>query len=225
MNRLLCFILLISGILILSDIHAQEKRSFKSNVFSVNLTSCLVNELQGGLEHFFTKRTSVEINGGLIFVNDFLEDQTKDWKNAQVFSEHGYAVRIHLKLYTNTDDEMKKWKSYIAPGIIYKDLYYNEQWFEYELGDEHKYYERIYQSRTRMKGGIEFLWGKVYHITNTLSLDFYYGGGIVATTVKRHIIQYQPDSRSPEIQDINKTDDSFYVRPIANAGIKLCLSF
>jgi hypothetical protein len=207
--------------------HAQEVKPSGKLALSFNLTSCYVNELNISLEIFTSKRKSLMFDGGLVFVNEMLEEQTKDWNNSQLFSEHGYTGRFHYKVFSRKDDEANRWHDYIAPGIIYKHLYYNAQWFTNVLKDKHnaKYFERVYQSRVRTKFGLEFIWGNVYEMNRTFAFDFFYGGGILATFSQRKIIRTIPDSRKNVTAEINDTDESFYVRPSATVGIKLRVRF
>src|SRR5690606_25669694 len=121
-----------------------------------------VNEINISLERFISARRSIEINGGLIYVNEGLVDLSKDWTNTHYFNEHGGAARFIYKIYKRPVDG-SKWRDYIAPGISYKYLYYKAQWFENELSDSKgSYHERIFQRRFRNKFGLEFMWGKIY---------------------------------------------------------------
>jgi hypothetical protein len=168
-------------------------------------------------ERWSSSRRSIEFNGGIIYVNNFLEDRKDDWNNTTLFSEHGYAGRIHYKIFKRSEDN-SRWKDYIAPGIVYKHMYYNVQWFDNnKSGDT---LQRIYQKRDRDKFGIEFLWGKVYEMSPGLALEFYYGAGIMLTSVTRTISKVQ-EVGNPEIINYNSVISSFYVRPTIQVGMKL----
>jgi hypothetical protein len=80
-------------------VNAQEPSAYRKNAISFNLTKAMVNELNMGFEHFLSIRRSIEFDGGLIYVNEFLKDQADDWQNAAFLSEHGYAARFHYKIY------------------------------------------------------------------------------------------------------------------------------
>ncbi len=205
---------------------SQEAKPYRKNAFSFNLTGCLANEINMSYERYISRRKCIQIDGGIIFVNDFLVDQTESWNNPLVFSEHGYAARIHYKIFSSSDNETKKWRDYISPGLIFKHLYYNEHLFTNELNDSKgNYFEYIYQSRIRTKVGIEFLWGKVYELNRTFSFDFFYGGGIVANYVERTVLKRIPDSRKNEIVDQNTTSNNLYFRPNATLGFRFRVRF
>ena len=185
---------------------SQEAKPYRKNAFSFNLTGCLANELNMSYERYISRRKCIQIDGGIIFVNDFLVDQTESWNNPLVFTEHGYAARIHYKIFSSSENETKKWSDYISPGLIFKHLYYNEHLFTNELNDTSgNYFEYIYQSRIRTKVGIEFLWGKVYELNRIFSFDLFYGGGIVANYVERTVLKRITDSRKNDIVYQNTT--------------------
>lgn len=221
------FLVLILLTLCRSSLIAQDGVTEKKHAFTFSLTSCLVNEINAGVEFPLGPGKILELNGGLIFVNDFLEDQTSDWKNSQAFSEHGFTARAHLKVMSSTEKTNKKWRNYIAPGLVFKSLYYNEQWFTNVLSDskDRKYFERLYQSRDRMKVGIEFLWGKVYTLNKTFSFDFFYGGGVMGTKATRNVLKTIEDSRTNEIDESSKVITSYYLRPLITTGFKICIRF
>ena len=206
--------------------YSQGANLSAKNSFSFNLTGCFINEINLGFERRISNRKSLEIDGGIIFVNNFLVDQTKNWNNSLAFSEHGYAARVHYKIFAATEAGTKKWRDYISPGLLFKHLYYNELLLTNEFKDYHgTFFEYINQSRIRTKLGLEFLWGKVYEVNRTCSFDFFYGGGVVANFVEKKIIQRIPDSRKNEIVDVNKIYNSIYFRPYATLGLKFSIRF
>ena len=110
------------------------------------------------------------------------------------------------------------------------------------------YYDENYlQDRDRFQMGVQFLWGKVYEASRTLAFEFYFGAGITANMVTRrdynrfatyHSKTYTYDRPSPEddivVEDDNQrrnqsipnfTQESFYLRPNVQAGIKLRIRF
>lgn len=196
---------------------SQESPQFRRTAFSFNVTRCLVSELNMSMEFFKTSRKSIEFNGGLIYVNSFLEERAKDWNNTTLFSEHGYAGRIYYKIFKRPDDK-SKWRDYIAPGVSYKHLYYNEQWFDNNKSDDTLL--RLNQKRDRNKIGLEFLWGKVYEASQGFAIEFYYGAGISLNSVTRTISQAQIKHNS-EIINYNSTIKSFYARPTLLVGCKI----
>jgi hypothetical protein len=210
---------------------SQEIPAYGKNAFAFELGRAAINELNMSYERFLTSRKTIEFTGGLVFVNDNLEEIFKGWKNGQVFSEHGYTGRFNYKVFRRTEGSTKKWRDYISPGLSYKHLYYNEQWFENDRTDSKdvKYKERFFQKRERNKYSIDFVWGKVYEMNGTFALEFYYGGGVAATDVTRTVLRIQPDDRIPEsdggVYDVNNEVKSFYIRPYPFAGMKLRIRF
>lgn len=202
---------------------AQEITEYKKNAISVDLLQTAVNEINFNYERYFTPRRSVELSAGLIYVNEILEDFSKEWTNSHYFSEHGFAARIAYKLYKKPLEEKSRWKDYIAPVIVYKYMYFNNQWFENEL--DAKYSECLFQRRFRHKLGLEFLWGKIYELNNTFSLEFYYGVGLRGTQSIRTDILKQDTCNVSPIREINFEDKSFYIRPTLRGGAKIRLSF
>lgn len=229
MKKTIFYLLLTIGLFLSSKEYSfsQELQPYGKNSFSFNLTRYAFTEINFGYERFISFRKSIEINGGLIYVNDKFEKETMNWKNAQAFSEHGYAGRFYYKVFRRVEDNTKKWRDYIAVGFSYRHLYYNEQWFDILQTDTLgiKYNERIFQKRERNKYGVEFLWGKVYEMNRTFALEFYYGGGVCATDVTRTIVLNQPDERNPEIIEVNSDIHSFYIRPYPMLGMKLRVRF
>lgn len=196
------FLLIQSG----TFIRAQEASVYKKNAFSFNLTRMAVNEINMGYEHWLSIRKSIEFSGGIIYVNDFLVEQTDEWTNAVSVSEHGFAARFHYKMYKRPA-EGSKWQDYIAPGIVFKSLYYNDKSIVSEKEDiisndsiytidtviyiiapnfeTLDYIETFQQKRERLQLGIQFLWGKVYEASKTIAIEFYFGGGVNITMATR----------------------------------------
>jgi hypothetical protein len=197
---------------------AQENPSYRKFGINVNVTRSLADEVNIGIERWSSSRRSIEINGGIIYVNDFLEERAKDWNNSTLFSEHGYTGRIYYKIHKRVEDNSdSKWRDYIAIGLVYKHLYYNDQWFDAGAGDTVR---SIYERRDRDKYGMEFLWGKVYEISPGLALEFYYGAGIMFTSVTRTISKVV-NRHSPDVVNYDHIVTSFYGRPVIQAGLKL----
>ena len=218
-------------------VQAQESPAYRKNVISFNLTSLAVSEINMGYEHFLTSRRSIEFDGGLVYVNDFLKDQAKDWPNAVLFSEHGYAGRFHYKIFKRLEN-ISKWRDYIAPGIVFKNLYYNdmpvlsEVKIDYIINDSIiltgklmtdtiiylknntvNYTENFLRKSKRIQFGIQFLWGKVYEINRMFALEFYYGAEINATIATRtdhsRYATYLPKSYSSYLHKTkNNIDDN-----------------
>ena len=206
--------------------NAQETPEYRKSAFSINLTRCAVNELNLSYERRLSVRRAIEFNAGYIYINDPIQEFAKTWVNTQYFYERGFAARVHYKIFKKPEDDKTKWRDYIAPGLAYKYLYYNNQWFEIEKTDDvgKLYHERIYQHRIRSKISMEFLWGKVYEMNQTFAFEFYYGAGLTGTISDRYVIAYQPDDRKARIDPVEAHDKSFYVRPSLLIGAKLRIS-
>jgi len=205
---------------------AQEVPEYKKNAFQFNLGNYGVNEINFGFEHFFSARRSLEINGGLVYRNDFLVDMAKDWTNSLYFYERGFTVRAQYKLFKKKPED-SKWRDYISPMIYFKYLYYGKTWFANELKNEKTgdpYDEYIYQTRFRDRFGFQFHFGKIYEMNQTFALEFYYGVGLRGTLVNRIDVAKQDSANAPVYQ-VNWQDDRFYVRPSIHGGVKLRVSF
>ena len=111
------------------------------------------------------------------------------------------------------------------------------------------YAEKFLQKRDREQYGIQFLWGKVYEINRTFAFEFYFGAGLDATIATRtdysryatyhtkvytYVTPSTPKDLVKTVTDDNKwrnqsvpdfTDDSFYLRPNVQAGIKFRIRF
>jgi hypothetical protein len=110
------------------------------------------------------------------------------------------------------------------------------------------YSENFLQKRNRLEFGVEFLWGKVYEMSQTFAFEFYFGAGVNFTIATRtdharyatyHSKVYNnivPNTDTPDPKDYYPvTDDnqrrnqsvpdfidkSLYARPAVVAGIKL----
>jgi hypothetical protein len=216
------FFLLILILAGFKPVLAQDAPEYRKNAFSFNLTRYAVNELNLSFEHRYSLRRGIEFNAGLIYVNDQLQELTKDWVNTQYFYERGFAARIHYKIFKRKESDETSWRDYIAPGISYKYLYYNNQEF---TGDNGGKTEIVYQHRFRNKISLEFLFGKVYEMNNTFALEFYYGAGITGTLSDRYVVYRIPDTKKmDQVLEVNDHSKTFYVRPMVMAGIKLRIS-
>lgn len=223
--RFLFAILLFAGMLFAADLFAQqsEEVAYKKNSINTNITLCITNEINFGIERFITPRRSIEINGGIVYVNEFLEEAAKAWTNSHYFSEEGFTIRMAYKMYKKRA-EGSRWTDYISPVLIYKYLFYDEKWFENEV-DNSDYEECILQSRTRHKFGFEFLWGKVYELSPSTAFELYYGVGLRGTSVERTDIAKQDSCDVSPVYMVNWTDDNFYLRPSIHGGVKFRVNF
>lgn len=203
--------------------NAQDIPLYKRNAIAFNLTRSLTNELNFTIEHFFSERRSVEINVGLVYVNNGVESLADDWTNSHYFSEHGFSARMYYKIFKRKDDDDSKWRDYVSPGISFRYLYFNKQWFKNDVTTTKT--ERIYQSRFRDKVTLEILWGKVYEMNSTFAFEIYYGAGLSGTVVHRTDILKQPDIKSETVIPLNFVDDKFYLRPALSAGVKFRIAF
>ena len=219
-------------LLLAANSHGQESSSYGKNAISVNLTRCAVSEFNLGYEHFFSSRKSLEINGGIVYVNDFIKEQAKDWTNSSFFDEEGFAGRIHYKVFRRPT-ENSRWRDYIATGIAVKQLSYTDLPVVTEEKVDntfHRYVEHLLQDRERNKLALEFLWGKVYEFSNWFAFDFYYGAGLEVTNAKRTDHHREAIYVKPEDQMLNTSipdyeDESLYLRPVIQLGFKIRFRF
>lgn len=211
--------------------YSQEATPLGRTAFSFNLTRMAVNEVNMSIERFISSRKSLEFSGGLVYVNEFLEGQVNDWYNAEdMFLEHGYAARIHYKVFKRVEVETK-WRDYAAFGIAYKSVYYNDRPFVTELKPDHVvdtifFTESYLRKRERKVFGVEFLWGKVYEASRVFAFEFYLGARIDGTMATRtdhdRFAKYKSSVnqwRNTTIPDF--VEKSFYVRPSIQLGMKL----
>jgi len=202
--------------------------TFRKNAFNVNLTMCASNEWNIGFERFIGPKTSIEINGGPIRSNSFLASQSQSWTNSLYFYESGYTGRIGLKFYKKKS-LLTKWQDYVSPLIFYKHLAFEPQMFKNKW-DNSEESEGIFLERQRSKFGFEFLWGKIYPLSKTISLEFYYGVGLRAASVDR--FDYwridtlpSPTNVGTDTVFLNFQDHNFYVRPSIHGGLKLRFNY
>jgi len=224
----LTFIILFLG----AKSYGQESSLYGKNAISINLTRCAISEFNLGYEHFFSSRRSLEINGGIIYINDFIKDRAKDITNSSVFDEEGFAGRIHYRIFRRPA-ENSRWRDYIATGLAFKHLSYTDlPLVTGEKADDNNHYfvEHLKQDRERNKLGLEFLWGKVYEFNSWFAFDFYYGAGVEVTSAKRTDHSREAIYVKPEDQMLNTTiadyvDESIYLRPVVQLGFKIRFRF
>ena len=226
------------------NLQAQETPLYGKHAFSFNITRAAINEIGLSYEYWLSIRKSIEFNGGIIYVNNFLEDQAKHWNNADIFNEHGYVGRLHFKQFKRTE-ENSKWHNYISYGGFYKHLYFNDRPIEsvikrdsskYNIHDPStkdsifKYSIQALEKRNRNIFGVEFLWGSVYELNRTFALEFYYGASLSATMVtrtehERYVNYVDEKKQSQNFYYPDLKFDSFYFRPGVRLGIKLRVRF
>jgi hypothetical protein len=221
------FILILFSILSLEG-KSQESVPYRKTAISFNLTRLAVNELNISFERFLSQRRSIEFYGGLVYSNSGLQDAIDSWTKDPLFLEHGFDARFYYKVWVRKENS--KWRNYVAPGLLYKHLYYKELTIQSEIKYDHArpYVIDFKQDRTRDKFGIELLWGKVYEASRTFAFEFYYGGGVVATSVERRDYSRFVRYINAADQSMNQNypqfiDESFYVRPVISLGMKLTL--
>lgn len=218
-------LLFLPFLLIQSSVFSQEEPEFKKNAFAIDITQMASNEINLNHEHFFSSRKSLELSAGLIYVNDALESLSEGLSNSHYFSEHGFSFRAAFKLYKRPVPD-SKWRDYIAPAIMYKYLYFNNQWFENEKDSAGiKFTESLFQHRYRSKFGFEFLWGKVYNFNQTFALELFYGVGLRATTSVRTDIYRKNEFDTTAVTTLDFEDERFFIRPALRAGAKFRISF
>ncbi len=228
-------------------VYGQESAVYGKHAIAINLTRCTVNEISVSYEYWLNFRKSIEFNWGLVYVNDFFQEQVKDWENAMLFSEHGYAGRFYYKIHKRAE-ENTRWRDYIAYGVSYKYLYFNDYLInngEIKFDPIDKiiqpdtiiykdtvvaYTEQFLRDSERHKIGIEFIWGKVYEASKTIAFEFYFGGGLVANIASHTDHSRYATYQSSKFQYLNQpipdyTYDQFYMRPVALLGIKFRVRF
>ncbi|MFM2134772.1 MAG: hypothetical protein RL021_172 [Bacteroidota bacterium] len=209
--------------------YSQElDTAYRKNAINCNLTLTATNEVNFGIERFVAPRISIEINGGPIRSNSFLAKQSQSWTNSLYFYESGFSGRLGLKFYKKKS-LLTKWQDYVSPALIYKSLAFEPQMFKnkYDVNEES---EGIFLERQRSKFGFEFLWGKIYPLSKTFSLEFYYGVGLRAASVVRTDywrIDTLPSPTNPGTDTVflNFTDENFYIRPSIHGGLKFRFNY
>jgi hypothetical protein len=211
------------------SIETNAQSMYRRTAFTFNLTRLMVNEVNFGFEQFVSQRRSIEFDGGVVFANEFLQDAADNLTVDPIFYEHGYAVRFHYKIWHTKENS--KWRNYIAPGLNFKHVYYNDYAVIIEKVDEsyrpaESYTETLLQDRERDKFGVDFIWGNVYEASRTFAFEIYYGAGLTVSSVRRldhdhHIVYDNPaiDYKNKTIP--NSVDHSVYLRPIPMLGFKL----
>lgn len=209
-------------------VSAQDSPPYKKMALTFNITRMIVNEINMGVEIFITQKKSIEFDGGVVYANEFMQNAAESFTNDAIFSEHGYAARFHYKFWQRK--EGSKWRIYVAPGVVYKHLYYTDLPVTISKTDNQgkPYTETLKQDRTRDKGGLEFLWGNVFEANKFLALEIYYGAGISVTAAERtdydRYATYERESDQYKNQTLpTYIDNTVYFRPVLNAGFKLVM--
>ena len=205
------------------------------NAISLNLGQYLVNEVNLGYEHVFKKMNGLEISGGLIYRNDIILDQAKDWSNSQYFYERGFTGKVAYKIYRKNGENSGK-KSYYSFGLNYQSLYFNNTWFETDKEVKFKpdssaasvtAAEEIYRHRFRNRFGLQITLGNIIPLGKTFALELYYGCGVRGITSDRFDVArgVTADGHHVILQTLNFDDSKFYIRPSIHAGVKLRLGW
>jgi hypothetical protein len=212
-----------------------------TNVISFNIGQYLVNEINLGYEYFLSENKSIELNGGLIYQNQFLMSLSEDWINSQYFREQGFAVRAYYKTYKKSN-EKKNSKTFYSFGLNYQYLFFNEDWFDtgktftldsnvvtvppHPYKDPNAGDEQVLMHRLRHRIGVQLLLGNVLPMGSNFFLEFYYGLGLRGIFSRRtDVARITTIDGSEYYQDLNSVDNSFYVRPTIHAGVKLKLGW
>lgn len=201
------------------------------NAFAFNLGQYLVNEINLGYEHIFKEKKGLEINGGLIYRNDLILSQAKDWSNSQYFYERGFTARIAYKIYRKSGEKSGR-KSFYSFGLNYQYLYFNNEWFETDKVIKFKpepsaaeitTNEEIYRHRFRNRAGLQITLGNIIPMGNTFALELYYGCGVRGILSDRFDVArgVSVDENHIILQVLDYGDQKFYIRPSIHAGVKL----
>jgi hypothetical protein len=214
------------------SIHAQESGAFRKNAVSINLTRTAVCEINIGYERFLTTRKSIEFDFGLIYKNTYLAEKAGNWTNNPLFTEQGFAFRVHYKFFKRKEDN-SRWQDYIAPGLSYKHTYYEDREMETDVRYDSSVYKppltytiQYLQKRDRDKFGLEFVWGKVYEASHVFAFEFYYGAALEATfsertDYSRYVKYTKASNQSKNFYYPSYVDYSFYVHPVILLGFKI----
>ena len=205
-----------------------------TNAISFNIGQYLVNEINLGYEYFLSEKKSIEVNGGIIYSNEFWKNVASEWTNSQYFRENGFAVRAYYKTYKKASEKSHN-KSFYSFGLNYQYLYFNNQWIETDKrgkvkpeGDTVSHFgpEEILMHRLRHRIGLQLMLGNVIAADKTFALEIYYGLGIRGIFSNRFDVARRV-TEDGEIfsQELNYEDKSFYVRPTIHAGVKLKLGW
>ena len=212
-----------------------------TNAISFNVGHYLVNEINLGYEYFISEKKSIEVNGGLIYKNEFWLNLASDWTNSHYFREQGFAVRAYYKTYKKTSEKSNN-KSFYSLGLNYQYLYFDEDWFEtdklYTLDStvktdpQHPFNgpkvgdEQILMRRLRHRLGVQLLLGNVIPMSNHFFVEIYYGLGLRGIFSRRTDVARITTVNGEEYyQDLNYVDNDFYLRPTIHAGVKLKLGW
>lgn len=211
------------------SVSSQEVDStYRKNAFLINVTNSLSNEYNIGFERYFSRNTSLEINGGPVRSNPAIAEFSQSWTNSLYFYESGYTARIGLKFYKKKS-VLSKWQDYVSPVIFFKSLAFEPHFFETKYENNERY-QGMFLKRQRSKFGFEFLWGKVYPVSKTFNIELYYGVGLRATMAERTDfwrIDTMPYGNNPgtDTTFLNFNDNNFYVRPSIHGGLKLRFNY
>jgi hypothetical protein len=207
----------------------------RNNAFTFNLGQLVVNEINLGIEHYFTDKKSIEYGGGLIYRNDFWLKLAEDWANSQYFYEHGFALRLAHKIYHKANDKTGR-KNYHSFGMNYQYLAFNNKWFETEeeltlvlkpSNEEIQLQEEIFMHRFRHRIGLQVTLGHLIPLDETFALDLYYGMGVRGVFSNRFDVARGVTYNGEQVtlEYLNYEDRKFYMRPTIHAGVKLRIAW
>lgn len=205
----------------------QDAPVYPKNAMSFNLTQYAVNELNFGYEVFISQYRSVELNGGLIYKNSIWADLTKNLDDPLYFSERGFATRFVYRIYKKEISKAGN-RSYIAPMLVYKYQYLNQQWLEVDEKDNNDvtHHYCSYVTRFRSKIGLQFFWGKIVPLSKTFALDLYLGTGLRATLSDRwELYKSENECIMNDKTFINFRTNNFYLRPTIHGGVRLKIMY
>jgi len=204
-----------------------------SNFISLNVGQYFVNEINLGYEHFLSEKKSIEVNGGIIYRNEFWLNVASDWINSQYFREHGFAARVYYKIYKKISEKNNN-KSFYSFGLNYQYLYFNNEWIETGKlitlnygGDNVVVNEEILMHRLRHRIGAQLLLGNVIPAGNNFALEIYYGLGVRGIYSNRFDVARGGTVNGEKViqKYLNYEDTHFYLRPTIHAGVKLKLGW
>jgi len=235
------FIILSFSCIFIPAAFAQPGKPEINNAISINVGQYFINEVNIGYEHFLSENKSLELNGGIIYRNEFLLNLTDEWTQSQYFREHGFAVRAYYKAYKSSSEKNNN-QSFYSFGLNYQYLYFDDDWFDtnklftldstVKTEPQHPYKnpksgeEKILMHRLRHRLGVQLLLGNVIPAGNNFFLEFYYGLGLRGIFSKRTDVARITTIEGEEyLQNLNYEDNDFYVRPTIHAGVKLKLGW
>lgn len=207
-------LLLVSFVLLSSQAFAQDTAQQKKNIIKLNLTSLIFKNFSLQYERVLTRKTSVALGvsimpkTGLPFAKTLKDQFESNGDAARAIDEtqlSNMAITPEFRFYLGRKPAPAGF--YLAPFARWNRLKF-DQFYRFTTSDGTKHVANIKGTIDNIGGGL--LLGAQWHLSKTLTLDWWIAGPIVGSTKGTLIgtdpINIQPGDRQKIKDDIEGTD-------------------